>query len=230
MPGTSGVLTPPRRTEADSCTASTIASGADRGGLDTDCAIAAPVVPSASATRVDAIGSRNIMIGTLRFRTDPHGYNSFFPRPVHAAPVPPRDRRARSAGALGADPRVSRDRGAARETRPPEVLLPVDVPLPFGQAAYGARAQLYHRRRDDPLSSNAGIQRSSADGLGRLRASRRKRRDGERRAAGEVDLRQHRLHEEAAPVARIRDRLDARARDLLAPILSLEPVAVPAHA
>src|SRR5258706_14244231 len=153
-----------------------------------------------------------------------------FPEAVHAATVPPRDRRARSAGALGADPRVSRDRGPARERRPPEVLLPVDVPLPFGQAAYGARAQLYHRRRDDPLSSNEGIQRSSADGLGRLRASRRKRRDGERRAAGEVDLRQHRLHEEAAPVARIRDRLDPRARDLLAPVLSLEPVAVPAHA
>src|SRR5882672_3182590 len=153
-----------------------------------------------------------------------------FPEPVHAAPVPPRDRRARSAGALGADPRVSRDRGAARERRPPEVLLPVDVPLPFGQAAYGARAQLYHRRRDDPLSSNAGIQRSSADGLGRFRASRRKRRDGERRAAGEVDLRQHRRHEEAAPVARLRDRLGARACDLLAAVLSLEPVAVPAHA
>src|SRR5258706_467513 len=230
MPGGSGALTPPRRTEADSCTASTIASGVDRGGLDTDCAIAAPVVPSASTASAEAIESRILMIVSIRFPTDPHGYNSFFPRAVHAAPVPSRDRRARSAAALGADPRVSRDRGAARERRPPEVLLPVDVPLPFGQASYGARAQLYHRRRDDPLSSDAGIQRSSADGLGRLRASRRKRRDGEPRAAGEVDLRQHRLHEEAAPVARIRDRLDARARDLLAPVLSLEPVAVPAHA
>src|SRR5258706_5866282 len=89
-----------------------------------------------------------------------------FPEAVHAAPVPPRDRRARSSGALGADPRVSRDRGSARERRPAEVLLPVDVSLPFGQAAYGARAQLYHRRRDDPLSSNAGIRRSSAHGLG----------------------------------------------------------------
>src|SRR5216683_1455879 len=69
MPGASGVLTPPRRTEAESCTASTIASGVDRGGLDldTDCAIAAPVVPSASATNVDAIACRTIMIGSLRF-------------------------------------------------------------------------------------------------------------------------------------------------------------------
>src|SRR5438034_2642070 len=44
-----------------------------------------------------------------------------FPEPAHAAPVPPRDRRARSAGALGRYLRVSRDRGAARKRRPPEV-------------------------------------------------------------------------------------------------------------
>ncbi len=74
------------------------------------------------------------------------------------------------------------------------------------------------------------MQRSSADGLGRFRASRRKRRDGERRAAGEVDIRQHRRHEETAPVARLRDRLGAGACDLLATVLPLEPVAVPAHA
>src|SRR5258706_8973411 len=113
------------------------------------------------------------MIVSIRFPTDPHGYNSFFPEAVHAATVPPRDRRARSAGALGADPRVSRDRGAARKRRPPEVLLPVHVPLPFGQAAYGARAQLSHRRRDDPLPPDARLQRASADGLGRFRSARR---------------------------------------------------------
>src|SRR6266700_6525518 len=153
-----------------------------------------------------------------------------FPEPAHAAPVPPRDRRARSAGALGANLRVSRDRGAYRKRRPPEVLLPVDVPLPFGQTAYGARAQLYHRRRDDPLPSDAGFQRSSADGMGRFRSARRKRGDGERRAPGGMDLRQHRRHEAAAALARLRDRLGARARDLLARLLPLEPVAVPAHA
>src|SRR5258707_4852196 len=121
MPGASGGLTPPRRTEADSCTASTIASGVDRGGLDTDCAIAAPVVPSASAASAEAIESRILMIASIRFPTDPHGYNSFFPRAVHAAPVPPRDRRARIAGALGAGPRDLRDRGAVRERLQPEV-------------------------------------------------------------------------------------------------------------
>src|SRR5258706_14851460 len=123
MPGASGVLTSPRRTEADSCTASTIASGVDRGGLDTDCAIAAPVVPSASAASADTIESRFFMIVSIRFPTDPHGYNSFFPEAVHAATVPARDRRARSAGALETDPPVPRDRGDARESRPPELLL-----------------------------------------------------------------------------------------------------------
>src|SRR5205814_4369929 len=152
-----------------------------------------------------------------------------FPEPAHAAPVSPRDHRARSARALGANLRVSRDRGAAGKRRPSEVLLLVDVPLPFGQTAYGARAQLHHRRRDDPLPPDAGLQRAPADGLGRLRSARRKRRDGERRAAGEVDLRQHRHHEKATPVAGFRHRLGARAGDLLAPVLSLEPVAVPAH-
>src|SRR5258708_12303406 len=74
-----------------------------------------------------------------------------FPEPAHAAPVPPRDRRARSAGALGADPRVSRDRGAARKRRPPEVLLPFHFPLPFGQPPYGPRAHLSHPPPADPL-------------------------------------------------------------------------------
>src|SRR2546427_3720564 len=36
---------------------------------------------------------------------------------------------------------------------------------PFGQAAYGARAQLYDRRRDDPLPSDAGLKRAPTDGL-----------------------------------------------------------------
>ena len=79
-----------------------------------------------------------------------------------------------------------------------QVLLPVDVPLPLGQAAHGARAQLHHRRRALPLPPHAGLQRAAADGLGCVRPARRERGDGERRAAGEVDLRQHRLHEEAA--------------------------------
>ena len=41
-----------------------------------------------------------------------------------------------------------------------------------------------------------GYERAAADGLGRLRPAGGERGDGEQGAAGEVDLRQHRLHEE----------------------------------
>ena len=51
-----------------------------------------------------------------------------------------------------------------------------------------------------------------------------------KRRAGEMDPRQHRVHEAPAEVARLRDRLVARARDLRRRLLPLEPVAVPAHA
>ena len=82
-----------------------------------------------------------------------------------------------------------------REAAQAQVLLPVDVPLPVRQAAHGARAQLHHRRRAHALPPHARLQRAAADGLGRLRPAGRERGDGQRRAAGEVDLRQHRLHE-----------------------------------
>ncbi len=45
-----------------------------------------------------------------------------------------------------------------------------------------------------------------------------------------MDLGQHRLHEEAAPVAGFRPRLGTRTGDLRARVLQVEPVAVPAHA
>src|SRR4029078_5293958 len=45
-----------------------------------------------------------------------------------------------------------------------------------------------------------------------------------------MDLRQHRLHEGAAAAARLRPGLEARARDLPARVLQVEPVAVPADA
>ena len=77
---------------------------------------------------------------------------------------------------------------------------------------------------------DARLQRAAADGLGRLRAARRERGDGQQRAARQVDLRQHRLHEEAAQVPGLRHRLGPRARHLPARVLPLEPVAVPAHA
>ena len=112
----------------------------------------------------------------------------------------------------------------------PEILLPVHVPVPERAPAHGARAQLHDRRRDHALHAHAGPQRAAADGLGRVRPARRKCGDGERRAAGEVDLRQHRAHEAATAVARLRPRLAARGHDLQARLLPLEPVAVPAHA
>ena len=74
------------------------------------------------------------------------------------------------------------------------------------------------------------LQRADADGLGRVRHAGGKRRDGEQRAAGEVDLRQHRLHEEADAVDGPGDRLVARNRDLQARVLQVEPVAVPEDA
>ena len=48
-----------------------------------------------------------------------------------------------------------------------------------------------------------------------------------KRAAGEMDLRQHRLHEVPAAEPGIRARLEPRARDLQAGVLPLEPVALP---
>ena len=81
-----------------------------------------------------------------------------------------------------------------------------------------------------PLPAHAREERPAADGLGRLRPARRERGHRQRRAAGEVDLRQHRLHAPAVEVARARDRLEPRARHLPARVLPLEPVAVPAHA
>ncbi len=134
--------------------------------------------------------------------------------------------RERGPGVLGGKALVPR-RGARKESPlAAQVLLPVHVSLPLGEAAHGARAELHHRRRPDPLLPDARTQRAAAHGLGRLRPARRERRDGEPGAAGEVDLRQHRIHEEAAEEPRLRARLDARARHLQARLLQVEPVAV----
>ena len=81
-----------------------------------------------------------------------------------------------------------------------------------------------------PAAAHAGLQRADADGLGRLRPAGRKRRDEERRAAGAVDLRQHRLHEGPDAGDGARDRLVARGRRLRPGVLQVEPVAVPADA
>ena len=111
-----------------------------------------------------------------------------------------------------------------------EVLLPLHVPVPERAAAHGARPELHDRRRARALHEDAGLQRAAADGLGCFRPARGERRDRERRRAGEVDARQHPPHEGAAQVARLRDRLGARARDLRRRLLPLEPGVVPAVA
>ncbi|MCY1415895.1 hypothetical protein D9M71_313910 [compost metagenome] len=90
-----------------------------------------------------------------------------------------------------------------------QVLLPVDVPLPERQAAHGPRAQLHHRRRDQPLPAHAGQERAATDGLGRFRHAGGKRRDEEQRRPGRLDLRQHRLHEVPAEQPGPGDRLVA---------------------
>jgi len=141
-------------------------------------------------------------------------------------------RRTRRANLLG---RTTRIRGA-RERRcelwwqRQQVLLPVDVPLSVRPSAHGPRAQLHDRRRADPLCEDAGQECAAAHGLGCVRPAGRKRRHQEWRAAGEMDARQHRVHEGAAEIAGLRVRLVARDRDLRSVLLPLEPVAVPAHA
>ncbi len=118
----------------------------------------------------------------------------------------------------------------ARGAGPREILLPVHVPLSQRAAAHGARPQLHHRRCDRPLPADAGQERVAADGLGRFRSARRKRRDGGGRGPGAMDLRQHRLHEKAAPVAGLRAGLGPRTRHLPAGVLPLESMVVLADA
>ncbi len=77
---------------------------------------------------------------------------------------------------------------------------------------------------------HAGSQRDAADGLGCVRPAGRKRRHAKRRAAGQMDARQHRLHEAPAQIAGAGDRLATRSGHLRSGVLPLEPMAVPADA
>ena len=84
----------------------------------------------------------------------------------------PRDGRARGAGVLGREPRL---RGSGRPL-PREVLLPVDVPVSEREVAHGARAQLHHRRRDQPVPAHVRTQTSSSPWDGTRSVSRRRTR------------------------------------------------------
>ena len=134
-----------------------------------------------------------------------------------------RDLEVRDGGAISA----GRDRGQVAEavgrrrgvpgraaSRPPEVLLSRDVPVPLGQAAHGPHAGLLHRRPAGALQDDARLQRAAPDGLGRVRPARRERRHGARDAPGALDAREHRQHEAADARPRGELRLGARDRDL----------------
>src|SRR4051812_5268904 len=66
--------------------------------------------------------------------------------------------------------------------------------------------------------------------MGRLRPAGRERRDQEQHAPGDLDAREHRPYEGAAPADWYQLRLGARNRDLPARLLPLEPVDLPEDA
>src|SRR6185503_9284325 len=216
MPGASGTRLPSRSSHAGICTPSTTAPDC--------CAMAGSVATARRKPSNNVFIEASVFLLLLyeiaaRFGCD----NPPLRQLIHnARSLRRKFRRTRSSGVLDQPEFFPHHRGGGEA----EVLLPVHVPLPLGEAAHGPRAQLHHRRRAHALPPHARLQRAAADGLGRVRPARGKRGDGEPRAAGEVDLRQHRLHEVAAAEPRLRARLDARSRHLQAGLLQVEPVAV----
>ncbi len=155
----------------------------------------------------------------LRWRAEPRRS-----RHEHAGNLRAASHRSRRATVLGCARRLH---GQGRRW-PAQVLLPVDAAVSVRGTAYGPRAQLHHRRRDQPLPAHAGPQRAAADGLGRVRPARRERRDQKQHRAGAVDLRQHRGHARPAQGTGLRDRLVARVRHLSPRVLRAR--AAPVHA
>ena len=98
--------------------------------------------------------------------------------------------------------RATRDVRSDRGFRQAEVLLPRDVRVPVGARARRARPQLHDRRRRRAHEADARLQRAASVRLGRVRPAGRERRDQERHPPRDVDARQHRPHEGAAPAAR----------------------------
>ena len=127
------------------------------------------------------------------------------------------------AGALDGGARV---RGRDR-FEPPEVLLPRDVRVPVRARARRARPQLHHRRHLRAHEAHARLQRPPSVRLGRVRPAGGERRDQDGHASRDVDARQHRPHEGAAPAPGHQLRLGARDRDLPARVLQVQPVDLP---
>ncbi|MCY1365825.1 hypothetical protein D9M69_526920 [compost metagenome] len=144
----------------------------------------------------------------------------------HATDLSAQRRRARRARPLERQRRLPRERRRGQE----EVLRLLHAALPQRQAAHGPRAQLHHQRHAHALPAHERSQRVDAHGLGRLRSAGRKRGAEKRRAAGQVDVRKHRLHEATDAGDGPGHRLEPRGRDLRPELLQMEPVAVPEDA
>ena len=128
--------------------------------------------------------------------------------------------------------RLGRGRAVPRRAGPDaaEVLRAGDVPVPLGAHPHGARAQLHHGRRDRPLQARPRLQRAAPDGFRRLRHAGGERRHREGRAAGGVDLPEHRGDAGADEADGLLARLEPRARHLRPGVLRPAAGAVPRHA
>src|SRR5690606_41397996 len=95
--------------------------------------------------------SRNCIINHSRTITSEADRN-------HASAIPAGRSRAAGPAGVGGEKCLSR-RGRRRQA---EVLLPVDVPLSLGEAAYAPCAELHHRRRAHVLPPHARPPRAAA--------------------------------------------------------------------
>ena len=105
-----------------------------------------------------------------------------------------------------------------------KVLCLLDVAVSLRQAAHGPRAQLHDQRHDGASVAHEGLQRLAADGLGCVWFAGGKRGDEEQGRTCQMDLREHRLHEETMPGDGLGHRLVTRVCDLRSRVLQMEPV------
>ncbi len=109
-----------------------------------------------------------------------------------------------------------------------EALRADDVPLPQRRPAHGACRGDRAPRRHRPLLVAAWLRGAQPDGLGLLRPAGRERRDPQRRAPGDLYLRQHRDPGRELQAVRRELRLVPPAAHLRPGVLPLDPVALPA--
>ena len=128
------------------------------------------------------------------------------------------------ARALGARRHLSRE----RQWRKSQVLRLRDAAVSVRRSARRPRKKLCVRRRDRTDDAHARLRRAPPDGLGCVRAARRKRRHCARHRPRRLDRREHRQYETANPADRNELRLDARDHHVLPRVLPLESVAVSA--